>query len=133
MKAVLGAEHDSCKILAQGLLRSPGGSQNPESPSQTGGFRPTHGPVTRSVMKRVLKNQFVAYVRSARLWRFARLTPDMAVTNDTKGGDDAGPSCHHHVRQVRQGYGARPGDGRPLPRRAARARLPAVRGLSECS
>src|SRR4029450_1895036 len=130
MKAVLGAEHDSCKILAQGLLRSPGGSQNPESPSQTGWFRPTHGPVTRSVMKRVLKNQFVAYVRSARLWGFARLTPDMAVTNvtnDTKGADDAGPPCPHPVRQVRQGYGARPGDGRPLPRRAARARLPAVR------
>src|SRR5690349_17992274 len=59
-------------------------------------------------------------------------TKPSTVMNDAKGGDDACPSCHHHVRQAGKGRRACPSYGRPLPHRAARTRLPAIRSLSEC-
>jgi hypothetical protein len=59
--APLGAEHDSCKILAHWLLMTPRGPQNPESPYQTWWVRPKHGPDTRSVTNRALQiNQYLA-------------------------------------------------------------------------
>src|SRR5262245_47008764 len=77
----LGAEHDSCKILAPRLLRTPGSAQNPQYPSQTWPLGPMHGPVTRSVMDRILQNKSTPCGRSARMLRFSCSDPITPRTN----------------------------------------------------
>jgi hypothetical protein len=63
-------EHDSGKILANWLLRTPGGSQNPKPPYQTWWLRPKHVPVTQSVMHSIIQDQSKLCGKMAGILRF---------------------------------------------------------------